>query len=481
MIAMPDQPDESTGRKSRGRAIRVERRWSVTDWLIDKVEHYALPVIGTALVAVWRKATWQMVAFVFLWLSGVASLTWPTIHAWWAKYRTGEGPERKPEIAQFVIGCLLFFAFIVLWFAFPEDMNEMADLLFTPTRRTFFVLAVIAAVCAVLLFVAAATTPTAVSEAVATSESQPAAPETAAPKPTAESSTGETREALEAERNTLRKQASAANRDNKIFRTLAQQMRESNTAGPIQRAALDYWIEEFGALSRKMMSTDAEFDSWLKDVEQQKSAARDFFIGLFNHPVLTNAFFDGKQQFTTGRRFENRYDDRHNLKLNELAALIDWLKRERDKIPPDATEQSASGEVMDVQASKLWHARTIAEGDYAKQAREVMDKGDRTLAMKAYDIAIGLLDSHMSIPVKSEAELDFWLLWLEQKRLVNDVLSQMLRVTGWGLENPPPPDRELKQFRAFNDRHNQALNDIEYHLARLRTQLAELEANAAAE
>jgi hypothetical protein len=112
---------------------------------------------------------------------------------------------------------------------------------------------------------------------------------------------------------------------------------------------------------------------------------------------------------------------------------------------------------------------------YAEQAQKLAENNKSTHA-KAFSVAIAALRQVMSQPVKSEQELAQWLLLSEE---VMEIASRNSRIYQAAVARERvPPTRELKQFRAFNSKHNEVLNDMDYQIERWEESLKQLESRA---
>jgi hypothetical protein len=469
----------------------------------DQVVSLMISLILTGLSA--GSFSWAGIIAAFLWIAGGMSLILPSAHAIF-DFAVGREPTRKVEPTQAFVGTLMLIGIAILWNSYPEDIAGMVNQSFSRASRVYGVVAALGLLVFLICSLLALTsrTPAAKLPVGTATPNLPAGDDTA--DELAEDLRSKSRIIQQLEQDSaeyqaearnlqnelvdVRKQQSVTKRDYDILLSLITRTREANSAQSFQRAALDYWIDQFEMLSDPILSTDAEFDAWLKRVEELKQAARDTFIAVFNHPVFTNEFFNPNNTFTVGKKFPDTYDDRHNKKLNEIAALIRTLKDERGRImAADGGDEDGKLDNLKTQLEKaqakvaslteererLTSASNLpnaAEAAFIDCARDFIEQNDKSRQWKAVSIAIAVRERHMTGVVNSDEELVQWWELFKQKKAVLDKFVPMFRVTA-SVDEVAPPSRVLKQFRAYNVRHNELLNDIDFQLEQLRRTLSE--------
>ncbi|MEX2308705.1 MAG: hypothetical protein WD738_13985 [Pirellulales bacterium] len=121
-------------------------------------------------------------------------------------------------------------------------------------------------------------------------------------------------------------------------------------------------------------------------------------------------------------------------------------------------------------------ALQTAQDLYASKASEVvfMDKSSK---WKGYTVAIKVIDDLMAQSVGSFEDLQRLVLTTEYAL---DIIQRFSRIYAAHLNRDiTPPSRVLKQFRAFNPRHNELLNDLDYQAEKWREALKHIESEEA--
>jgi hypothetical protein len=148
------------------------------------------------------------------------------------------------------------------------------------------------------------------------------------------------------------------------------------------------------------------------------------------------------------------------------------IKRLRKQLDEMGKERDDAKSIMHEREFKLLQAREAAEKSFASKARALMERAlirsDKYLYV--YTLNIEVLEELMAVTVQSDDDLADWLLRYEQTKLVVNHLSPMYG-QDISINESPPPTRVLKQFRAFNAKHNETLNDIDYHVERLKKEI----------
>lgn len=160
----------------------------------------------------------------------------------------------------------------------------------------------------------------------------------------------------------------------------------------------------------------------------------------------------------------------------EIDALKEQLKQVQGERDVAVVEKNAAFKERDDAKSsaherefKLLQAREAAEKSFAAKAQPLLERSALRSSRYAhvYNVNIQVLEELMAVPVRSQNDLDDWILRFEQTKLAIYCLSPLFG-QDVNINESPPPNRELKQFRAFNPKHNELLNDIDFHLERLR-------------
>ena len=380
---MPTSPLQPPPSANAPRSRYFERRFSVTDWAIGFIERNTLPVIGSVLWSLQHQFSWKMAAAIFVWLTGVVSLMLPSLRVWYARHWKGIHPPREADIPQVITGIALFVFFLVLWFAYPEEVRYMANLVFTPTSRMYAALAVAMLIgCAVFTGLAIA-------------------------------NLGSSEE---------RSRATEAN---------AVSTQGDSDAITKVNAERDRALEDRDSLSRQVSELTTKRDSLARSLAASQKAQQE----------QANLLTDSQQESASAN--------------STIQKLTQELAKER-------------------QARSVLDARSESEYLYVSKARAFVNRHDKSRLWRAYSIAIAVLEQRMSYPIASDYGLEQWLLMWKQDKYVIKRLSEMFG-HDLGVEGSPPPSMERKQFGSFNEQHNETLNEIQFHIDRMKKELPQAE------
>jgi hypothetical protein len=172
-------------------------------------------------------------------------------------------------------------------------------------------------------------------------------------------------------------------------------------------------------------------------------------------------------------------DERIAGLARSLAAAQDGVRREQDmaaglkaenaqlKMQCEEHRKTLPSEEQ-IRKTQFWEANTLAIYKCVETARQFTETEGNTRLWKACSMAISVLKSHSEMQVNSEEELERWILQYDRKKEMINNVAGWLFGHSLGMEDMPPQGRPIAPYRSLNSKHNDYLNEINYHIERLK-------------